>query len=69
MFTITKVSTFYKGRCRITREHTVNAAATMADVERILSLPESYDGEREEARQELSVMGITSYAKHMISEI
>lgn len=66
-YVLTKVTTTYKGRLTITREHVINSNATSMDVFQILSAPETYEGERQEAIDELNDMNITTY-RHTIIE-
>ena len=68
MYEIIKITRSYKGRCSITREHTITKNGTMKEVEKILSLPEKEPGDREEARAELKETGITCYRGYMIAE-
>lgn len=67
-YIITKISITYKGRLTITRETVVNPAANCMDVFTILAQPESYEGERQEAIDELKETGITCYHNMMIQD-
>lgn len=69
MYIIYKITSFYKGACKITKETLVNSNGSWADVERILAMPESYDGERKEAMDDLTDLGITEYHHYSISQI
>ena len=66
-YRITKISTTYKGRLTITRETVINFTANCMDVFAIMAQPESYEGERQEAVDELKEMGVTCY-RHMMIE-
>ena len=68
MYQIIRITRTHHGSMTITNEKTIKCAATQADVDQILALPESYDGEREEAVEELSSSVITCYHHYMISE-
>ena len=68
MYSIIKITCSYRGRLTVTREHTITDTAHQADVDKLLALPESYDGERAEALDELASMGITSYRGYRIIE-
>ena len=50
------------------KEHTVTDTASREQVERILNGPESYEGERAEALEDLATTGITNYLGYMIIE-
>lgn len=68
MYQIIKVTRTHHGTLTITKERTVNHTASQADVDKILSLPESYEGERDEALDDLASGGITNYHGFMIIE-
>jgi len=68
MYSIIKVTNYYRKSCKVYKEHTVTDTASREEVDRILSGPESYDGERAEALEDLATTGITSYLGYMIIE-
>lgn len=68
MYSIVKVTRSHRGRLTVTREHTITDTAHQADVDKLLALPESYEGERAEALDDLASMGITSYHGYRIIE-
>ena len=68
-YIITQITRTFKGRLTITKETVVNQNASCMDVLQILAEPETYDGERSEALQELKESGITAYHSMMIEAV
>ena len=68
-YELIRITRAYKGRLTITRETTINPAADCLAVMQILARPEKYEGERQEAINELSECGCTVYRHIMISEL
>ena len=65
-YQIIKQTYQYKGRLTITRQHTVNGAANWQDIFKVFTAPEQYEGEREEALQELKDTGCCEYGGFQI---
>lgn len=68
MYSIVKITRSYRGRLTVTREHTITDTASQADVDKLLAMPETYEGERAEALDDLASTGITDYHGYRIIE-
>ena len=67
-YSIFRHTTTYQGHLTIRKEHVISNTATCVDVFGILAKPESYDGERAEAIDDLKTMGVAWYGKFSIIE-
>lgn len=68
MYVITKINRYYKGGARVTAEKFLKTTESLDEIIALARKQERYDGEADEAIEELKDMGITAFKGYMIEE-